>query len=306
MRSSVIAALLTLATPVVVVAWGGLGHRTVGYLAEKHLTDEAKSLFDTLLANDQGFDYSDAAVWADAIKQRMPWTRPLHFINPVNDNPPKKCDVVWPTDCPDEGCVVSATFNYTSILLNTDSDLEDRKNATMFVMHLIGDIHQPLHASGWERGGNDFKPICWKHSPPSGDDHCTGSINLHEIWDKHILHKLRGLPISLDKSREKAAAAQWADDLFGRQQAAAIYASSECTRLNNEKCILQWTTASNKLVCSNVLKRGLKWMAENDLSEEYFDDNWEVVDDQIGKAGLRLGAWMNAIAAATSGRNRDL
>jgi hypothetical protein len=130
MRYSVIAAL-TLATPVV-VAWGGLGHRTVGYLAEKHLTDEAKSLFDTLLANDEGYDYSDAAVWADAIKSKMPWTRPLHYISgswslflnvpeltsldPVNDNPPKKCDVVWPTDCPDEGCVVSATFNYVSFM----------------------------------------------------------------------------------------------------------------------------------------------------------------------------------------------
>jgi len=73
-------ATVALATPGV-LAWGDLGHRTVGYLAEKHLTDDALSLFNRLLANDRGFDYSDAATWADTIKHSMPWSSQFHFIS---------------------------------------------------------------------------------------------------------------------------------------------------------------------------------------------------------------------------------
>jgi hypothetical protein len=54
-----------------------------------------------------------------------------------------------------------------------------------------------------------------------------------------------------------------------------------------------------------VLKRGEAWIKSHDLSEEYFDENWEVVDDRIGKAGLRLAAWLNAIASGVSPGSRD-
>ena len=65
-----------------VFGYGELGHRTVAYLAEKHLTSEAKALADKLLENDQGFDFSDAAVWADIIKRKDEYkhTGAWHYI----------------------------------------------------------------------------------------------------------------------------------------------------------------------------------------------------------------------------------
>lgn len=63
-------------------AWGELGHRTVAYLAEKYLTSEGSNLVSTLLANDRGWDISDAALWADSIKRRKGYTHTgaWHYI----------------------------------------------------------------------------------------------------------------------------------------------------------------------------------------------------------------------------------
>ena len=112
-------------------AWGDVGNRTIGYLAEKHLSSKAAALCDDLLANDRGFDISDAACWADTQKRSMPWSRGFHFISkhahvgcyhvimsnqksdPKGDDPPANCTVEWPDDCASkEGCVVSAIVNY--------------------------------------------------------------------------------------------------------------------------------------------------------------------------------------------------
>lgn len=62
-------------------AWGNVGHRTVGYLAEKHLTDEAAAVFGELLANDRNYDFSDAATWADTLRGHMGWASKYHYIS---------------------------------------------------------------------------------------------------------------------------------------------------------------------------------------------------------------------------------
>ena len=72
--------LLLLLSAQSVLSWGGLGHRTVGYLAQKHLTDDAKIMVAKLLKNDKGYDISDAATWADAVRYRYPESRQWHYI----------------------------------------------------------------------------------------------------------------------------------------------------------------------------------------------------------------------------------
>jgi hypothetical protein len=60
--------------------WGDLGHRTVAYLAQKYLTEEAAQYLDEVLANDQGYDFSDAATWADTVKRGRPYTKEWHYV----------------------------------------------------------------------------------------------------------------------------------------------------------------------------------------------------------------------------------
>lgn len=114
------------------IAWGDVGHRAIAYLAEKHLSATGSNLVNELLANDNGFDISDAATWADTIKWKRPLTRPLHYISMLyeyymghspsnlasdpNDEPPNSCSVSYPDDCPAEGCIISLMANMVSCL----------------------------------------------------------------------------------------------------------------------------------------------------------------------------------------------
>ena len=63
-----------------VVCYGNLGHRTIAYLAQKYLTDDAVQYLDAILANNLGFDFSDAATWADTVRWARPYTKPWHYV----------------------------------------------------------------------------------------------------------------------------------------------------------------------------------------------------------------------------------
>jgi hypothetical protein len=63
-----------------VASWGDLGHRTVALIAQKYLTSEAAQMYDSILANNKGFDFSDAATWADTVKHPRPYTKTWHYV----------------------------------------------------------------------------------------------------------------------------------------------------------------------------------------------------------------------------------
>ena len=71
---------LLFSIPQLVISWGDVGHRAVAYLSEKYLTDQGSDLVSRLLANDKGYDISDAATFADVIKRQRPLTKPWHYI----------------------------------------------------------------------------------------------------------------------------------------------------------------------------------------------------------------------------------
>jgi hypothetical protein len=71
---------MLLSIPQPVIGWGDVGHRAVAYLTEKYLTDQGSDLVNKLLANDKDYDISDAATFADVIKQKRPFTKPWHYI----------------------------------------------------------------------------------------------------------------------------------------------------------------------------------------------------------------------------------
>lgn len=102
--------LLCLFTPWV-SCWGEIGHRTIGYLAEKYFDQAGAALVEELIAPDKKFDISDAAVWADLQKWKWPYTKPWHFVD-AKDDPPAACGVNYNSDCPeDDGCIIGAIRN---------------------------------------------------------------------------------------------------------------------------------------------------------------------------------------------------
>jgi hypothetical protein len=119
---------------------------------------------------------------------------------------------------------------------------------------------------------------------------------------------------------EKPAALKWAGELAGKIELSSYMTSSssafldlglendgvfdladECADLSGDlnRCGIEWATEANALVCKVVLAPGLEWVKENDLGRgEYYEAAAGVVEMQIARAGVRLAAWVNAVAAA--------
>lgn len=113
-----------------------------------------------------------------------------------------------------------------------------RKNATMFLIRFIGDLHQPLHTVGFARGGTLTKPVCWD----SPREPCGGSLHLHSVWDRHIIHKQRSINITLPNPQwiaEKAAAASRAEELYQKQKRDGANID-ECLGEHPEDRLLMW------------------------------------------------------------------
>ncbi|KAJ3188255.1 hypothetical protein HDU85_005405 [Gaertneriomyces sp. JEL0708] len=102
------------------------------------------------------------------------WSNSLHYINPVSE-----CkQTIEPSDCTHDRCVVSGMFNYTSRLLDHTLTRDQKEEALKFLIHFVGDVHQPLHASGRAEGGTR--------------QHVTFDrrrLSLHQVWDFSLLEK---------------------------------------------------------------------------------------------------------------------
>lgn len=157
----------------------------VAQLAQKQLTPAASAEVERLLAVQGAHRLAHIAMWADDLRGSDPAlfkrTSRLHFVKFHSAD----CRYDPPRDCPHGECAVAAIGRYAAILGDRSRTDAERAQALDFVVHLVGDLHQPLHASsGDDAGGNDFQ-VRW---------HGHGT-NLHAVWDSRMLNA-RGLSYS--------------------------------------------------------------------------------------------------------------
>lgn len=129
---------------------------------------------------------STVASWADKIRFHARWSAPLHFINGHGDHPPNDCRFPgsdgW--DGKERANVLDAVNNVSTILTDfaqgpsAAGAPELAQEALKFLIHFVGDMHQPLHLCGRDRGGNSDK-VHW-------DNRVT---NLHSVWDNSLIAK---------------------------------------------------------------------------------------------------------------------
>lgn len=265
------------------LCWGALGHRTVAYLAAQYLTPNATAYVNTLL-NSQ--DISEAALWADKVR-RMPifsYSAGWHYID-AHDNPPEQCGVQISRDCAVKaGCIVSAIVNQTAQITSPRTSTRTKGQALRFLLHFFGDIHQPLHTEAEGRGGNEIEVQFGKKT-----------TNLHSVWDTDILVKHVG-----EGEDDKATALAWARDLYAADKDSDSL-SAECHDLNKAAdCSLAYADETNQWICDYVLKDDVAGVKGKDLSKEYYEGAVPIVELQIGRAGRRLAAWINALALNAS------
>ncbi len=164
---------LVLLLPTPARAWGSQGHQVVANLAQAQLSAKAKREVDRLLAQEPGETLASISTWAD--EHRNPATAPWHYIN----FPKNSCTYSAERDCPDGQCVVAAIDRQRDILASTAAD-EVRLRALKYLVHLVADIHQPLHAGyGEDRGGNSYQLQAFMRG-----------TNLHAFWDSGLIRAL--------------------------------------------------------------------------------------------------------------------
>ena len=232
-------------------AWGKTGHRIVGEIAETYLTKNAKDQIKKLMGH---HDISRMTVWADEIKSDPEWKHAnnWHWCTiPDNEKYTKEKY---------DGLAVEKLKEFITTLKTKKNSLEEKKIALKFLVHIIGDLHQPLHVgNGKDRGGNSIR-LKW-----FGE-----STNLHSIWDTKLI------------DFQKLSYSEYANYLLLEENRSMI-------RKWQADSILVYIHESRDLrkQCYEFLDEDLKW--------EYFYINKSLLETRLLQGGIRLSGELNRI-----------
>jgi len=155
------------------LGWGATGHRVAAEIADGYLTPEARIAVEEILGPET---LAEASTWADFMRADPSefWQEtasPWHYVTVPSGT------TYEDVGAPKEGDAASALQKFTYMLRDAETSHEDRQLALRFIVHIIGDLHQPLHVgNGTDRGGNDFS-ITYFGEPS----------NLHRLWDSQLI-----------------------------------------------------------------------------------------------------------------------
>ncbi len=149
------------------LAFGGANHRLIAELADAQLSPAARAETTRLLAQEPGATLVSVSTWAD--ENRSLGTARWHYVNFHRGEP---CQYQPARLCIEGDCVVGALEKQVALLASAASDAE-RLTALKYVLHLVADVHQPLHAGFFDdRGGNSYQLQAYDRG-----------TNLHALWD---------------------------------------------------------------------------------------------------------------------------
>ena len=240
------------------LAWGPDGHSTIGILAINQLQPDARRELASIVSPLDKQTMVEACNWPDVIREteEWAWSSRQHYIN----IPRGESAYLQPRDCADGQCATEAIKRYAAELGNQKADPEKRKQAFAWLCHLIGDLHQPLHAGfADDRGGNDFEIIY------QGEQ-----INLHGFWDFDVIRQ---------------NADNW-QELVGLLKPSPLYQAGSGW---SEKMVDEWTNESHQLAEQRV------YPANIDIDETYEQQSWELAQQRLSLAASRLALVINTV-----------
>ncbi|AQS89347.1 endonuclease [Neoasaia chiangmaiensis] len=272
-------------------AWGPYGHAIVADIAQDRLTPEAAKAATALLALEGNHGLDQVASWPDTIghvpksKGGMPETLKWHYVD---------IDVAYPAydqsrDCPDTNCVTEKLPMEEAVLADVHASPQQRLVALKWVVHLIGDLHQPLHAAehDHDKGGNDVRLTYF------GSDH-NGHMNLHALWDEGVIDRQADLHVGPHYSIDFAAARKEAD-ILSRQITPdeTSYWVAGFTPQQMRDATINWVDESHSLARSVAYGALPQWHGA-DLGQDYTTIVWPIMQLRLEQAGVRLAAVLNA------------
>jgi len=239
------------------LAWGPAGHRIVGHIAEMNLNPE---VLKTIRKKFNINHLANVANWADVIKRNPQKPDVLHYTNiAVNHRTYNQ-----KRDCPRKRCVTEKIKEYERLLMDPESSRKTRKEAFKFLVHLVADVHQPMHLGHKkDRGGNEIA-VYFEGKP----------TNLHRVWD-HDLIFLRGMSqrqfaLQLNRSITLENKNQWGGGTSG-----------------------DWSNESRALVLDYGYR--LEFFKGRELSRGYISGGQKIVEERLQRAGIRLAEMLNRL-----------
>lgn len=245
---------LFLLTPSLALAWGQNGHRITGAIATSLLSAEAKTKIATIIGNES---LAEASVWPDYMRSSdEPFWRkssPLHYVTV----PPHKH--YHEVGAPPQGDAMTGLKQFTQTLQSSTASRDEKATALRFVVHIIGDLHQPLHAgNGSDRGGNDVKVTYF--SEPS---------NLHRVWDTQMIES---------------------------QNLSYTEYTQFLNRKIDNTLIQEYTTTNPEIWIEESAAIRDKIYPENDkLYYDYPFQHIGTVNQRLTQAGVRIAAYLNQV-----------
>lgn len=248
-------------------AWGRQGHRIVAEIAASELSPLAEKQIASLLDAPARVSLVDVSDWADRIRRSRRETGPWHYVDIEITSKGYNHD----RDCAGDGCVVGQIDRDIAILRDRQLDRSVRAEALRFLVHFVGDLHQPLHcADDQDRGGNGIYVVLAGHR-----------TNMHAVWDDDVVRALNGRP----------------EDVA--QSLAARISPNEKLRWSRGTAA-DWANESFRLARSEIYSRyraSQGTMAPIILPPYYAQREAPIAAGQLARAGVRLAAILNRIFA---------
>lgn len=273
------------------LAWGPYGHAIVADIAQQRLTPQASRVATELLATEGHHTLDQVASWPDTMghiskkKGGHPETLVWHYvdIDVANDAYDKE------RDCPEGLCVVEKLPEQIHILGDVHASTQQRLDALKWVVHLIGDIHQPLHAAErhHDKGGNDIRLTYF-------GDNANGHMNLHALWDGGVIDREANLHVGPHYSIEPKDAQREADRLSALITAdETAYWVQDLDHGDVHAATVAWADESHGLA-RTVVYGALPQNKGADIREAYTNLAWPIIELRLEQAGVRLAAVLNA------------
>lgn len=259
------ALLIGLIFPSVTLAWGGDGHQIVSLIAEDHLTPKARAVIHDLLGKDVNISDGEIASWADEIRRERRDTAPWHYV----DIPLDAASFVESRDGKHGNNVADKIRDFQEVLEDPKPSKNDRAEALKFLVHFVGDVHQPLHCAerDHDKGGNS-RLVFFLDQPKA--------VSLHFCWDTAILLNHKG----------KQRIADYAEKLNKQ------ITDQDITNWTKGSAV-DWANESHAVAVTKVYPGVPEGGPPPKLDRVYVDRSANVIDVQLEKAGVRLAMILN-------------
>lgn len=234
--------------------WGQIGHRAVGQIAEWHLSKKATKNINQVLGP---HSLAMVSTWMDEIRSddAYDYTNTWHWVT-IPDNTSYNADIQE-----EAGDAFGMTQKIIAALKTDTLSQQEEKEYLMMLVHLVGDLHQPLHVgNGEDRGGNDVK-VEWMGEPS----------NLHRVWDS---------------------------DMIDGKQLSYTELAQHLNRRATERLVQQWQSSRPEqwLAEAMELRPQVYDVPDNKrLGYQYSYQNYATVEHQLLVAGVRLAGILNEI-----------